>query len=106
MPYSVSIPKTRFIAAQHTGTALVRRKLDGELASGFRGRKITGFKEIHQLRPIDLVVIFRPMSLDPSFNQILDQAGPAPDPAAALQALLVVSPDGRIQFATARADLG
>lgn len=41
------------------------------------------------------------MSLDPSF----DQTEPAPDPAAALQALLVVSPDGRIQFATARADL-
>jgi hypothetical protein len=45
------------------------------------------------------------MSMDPSFNQILDQAGSAPDPAAALQALLVVSPDGRIQFATARANL-
>jgi DNA-binding CsgD family transcriptional regulator len=45
------------------------------------------------------------MSLDPSCDQILDQTDPAPDPAAALQALLVVSPDGRIQFATARADL-
>jgi DNA-binding CsgD family transcriptional regulator len=45
------------------------------------------------------------MSLDPSFNQILDQADPAPDAAAALQALLVVSPNGRIQFATARANL-
>ena len=45
------------------------------------------------------------MSMDPSFNQILDQADPAPDAAAALQALLVVSPDGRIQFATARANL-
>lgn len=45
------------------------------------------------------------MSLDPSFNQILDQTDPAPDSAAALQALLVVSPDGRIQFATARANL-
>ncbi len=45
------------------------------------------------------------MSLDPSFDRILDQTGPALDPAAALQALLVVSPDGRIQFATARADL-
>jgi DNA-binding CsgD family transcriptional regulator len=45
------------------------------------------------------------MSLDPSFNQILDQADSAPDAAAALQALLVVSPDGRIQFATARANL-
>jgi DNA-binding CsgD family transcriptional regulator len=44
------------------------------------------------------------MSLDPSFDQIRDQTDPAPDPAAALQALLVVSPDGRIQFATARAD--
>jgi len=41
----------------------------------------------------------------PSFNQILDQADPAPNAAAALQALLVVSPDGRIQFATARANL-
>jgi DNA-binding NarL/FixJ family response regulator len=40
------------------------------------------------------------MSLDPSSNQ----TDSAPDPAAA-QALLVVSPDGRIQFATARADL-
>ena len=46
------------------------------------------------------------MSLDPSFNQILDQADSAPDSAAAPQALLVVSPDGRIQFATARANLG
>jgi hypothetical protein len=45
------------------------------------------------------------MSLDPSFDQILDQTDPAPDPAAALQALLIVSPDGRIQFAPARADL-
>ena len=41
------------------------------------------------------------MSLDPSF----DQTDPAPNPAEALQALLVVSPAGRIQFATARADL-
>src|ERR1700730_2615435 len=41
------------------------------------------------------------MSLDPSF----DRTDSAPDSAAALQALLVVSPDGRIQFATARADL-
>jgi DNA-binding NarL/FixJ family response regulator len=45
------------------------------------------------------------MSMVPSFNQILDQSDPAPDAAAALQALLVVSPDGRIQFATARANL-
>ena len=45
------------------------------------------------------------MSLDPSFNRILDQTDAAPDPAAALQALLVVSPDGRIQFATTRANL-
>lgn len=45
------------------------------------------------------------MSLVPSFNQILDQTVPAPDAAAALQALLVVSPNGRIQFATTRADL-
>jgi DNA-binding CsgD family transcriptional regulator len=48
---------------------------------------------------------FRPMSMVPSFNQILDQTDPAPDAAAAFQALLVVSPDGRIQFATARANL-
>jgi hypothetical protein len=41
------------------------------------------------------------MSLDPSF----DQTDAAPDPAAALQALLIVSLDGRIQFATAQADL-
>jgi DNA-binding NarL/FixJ family response regulator len=45
------------------------------------------------------------MSMVPSFNQILDQTDPAPDAAAAHQALLVVSPDGRIQFATARANL-
>jgi DNA-binding NarL/FixJ family response regulator len=45
------------------------------------------------------------MSMDPSFNQILDRADSAPDSATALQALLVVSPDGRIQFATARANL-
>jgi DNA-binding CsgD family transcriptional regulator len=43
--------------------------------------------------------------MDPSFNQNLDQTDPAPDPAAAPQALMVVSPDGRIQFATARAKL-
>jgi DNA-binding CsgD family transcriptional regulator len=45
------------------------------------------------------------MSLDPSFDQIFDQTDSAPDPAAALRALLIVSPDGRIQFETARADL-
>ncbi|HEX7516789.1 MAG TPA: helix-turn-helix transcriptional regulator [Chthoniobacterales bacterium] len=45
------------------------------------------------------------MSLDPSSDQILDQTDSAPDSAAALQALLVVSQDGRIQFATSRADL-
>lgn len=45
------------------------------------------------------------MSMVPSFNQTLDQPDPAPDAAAALQALLVVTPDGRIQFATARANL-
>jgi DNA-binding CsgD family transcriptional regulator len=66
---------------------------------------ITGFKEIRQLRTADLVSNYRPMSMVPSFNQILDQPDPAPDAAAALQALLVVSPDGRIQFATARANL-
>lgn len=41
------------------------------------------------------------MSPDPSF----DQAKPTPDPAASPQALLVVSPNGRIQFATAQANL-
>ncbi|HEV2841045.1 MAG TPA: helix-turn-helix transcriptional regulator [Chthoniobacterales bacterium] len=41
------------------------------------------------------------MSLDPSLEQIESE----PDAAAPLQALLVVSSDGRIQFATARADL-
>jgi hypothetical protein len=40
------------------------------------------------------------MCLDPSF----DQTDPAPDPSAALQALLVVSLDERIQFATGRSD--
>jgi DNA-binding CsgD family transcriptional regulator len=45
------------------------------------------------------------MSLDPSFEQVLDQPDAASQPAGALQGLLVVSPDGRIQFATARADL-
>lgn len=40
------------------------------------------------------------MSPDPSFGQ----AEPAPDPAAPPQALLVVSPNGRIQFATAQAN--
>jgi DNA-binding CsgD family transcriptional regulator len=71
----------------------------------FRRRRITGFEEIRQLWAADLVFNFRPMSMVPSFNQILDQTDPAPDAAAALQALLVVSPDGRIQFATARANL-
>jgi len=41
------------------------------------------------------------MSLDPSF----DNTKSAPNPTASLQALLVVSPEGRIQFATAQADL-
>jgi DNA-binding CsgD family transcriptional regulator len=71
----------------------------------FRRQGITGFEEIRQLRAADLVFNFRPISMVPSFNQILDQTDPAPDAAAALQALLVVSPDGRIQFATARANL-
>ena len=62
-------------------------------------KKFTNFE-----RPISYLS-FRPMSMVPSFNQILDQSDPAPDAAAALQALLVVSPDGRIQFATARANL-
>ena len=34
-----------------------------------------------------------------------DQAEPAPEPAASPQALLVVLPNGRIQFATAQANL-
>lgn len=41
------------------------------------------------------------MSLDPS----LDQTDPAQKPVVPQKALLVVSPNGRIQFATARADL-
>jgi DNA-binding CsgD family transcriptional regulator len=41
------------------------------------------------------------MSLVPSFKQ----RDRAPDSAAVLQGLLIVSPDGRIQFATARAYL-
>jgi DNA-binding CsgD family transcriptional regulator len=41
------------------------------------------------------------MSLDPCF----DQSHAAQGSASALQAPLVVSPDGRIQFATVRADL-
>ena len=41
------------------------------------------------------------MSLAPSYAQILDQT----DAAAARRGLLVVSPDGRVQFATARAAL-
>jgi DNA-binding NarL/FixJ family response regulator len=41
------------------------------------------------------------MSLDPS----IDQTERGQDAAPGLRALLVVSPDGRIQFATARADL-
>jgi DNA-binding CsgD family transcriptional regulator len=41
------------------------------------------------------------MSLDPS----LDQTDSVHDSPATLQAFLVVSPEGRIQFATARADL-
>ena len=41
------------------------------------------------------------MSLDPS----LDQTDSVHDSPAPLQAFLVVSPEGRIQFATARADL-
>ena len=40
-----------------------------------------------------------------SLDSLIDQTSPAPIPAAALQALLVVSPDGRIQFATVRANL-
>jgi len=45
------------------------------------------------------------MSFDPSFVQTLNHTRPAQDAAPARQALLVVSPDGRIQFATARANL-
>jgi len=41
------------------------------------------------------------MSLNPSFGQ----SESASDPTAAFQALLIVSPGGQIQFATARANL-
>jgi DNA-binding CsgD family transcriptional regulator len=58
------------------------------------------FGEIRQLLTAVLVILFEPMSLDPSFHQTKFTS----NPAAAFQALLVASPDGRIQFATARAD--
>lgn len=45
------------------------------------------------------------MPPDRSVDQTLDRAEPAPNLAAPRQALLVVSPDGRIQFATAQAGL-
>jgi DNA-binding CsgD family transcriptional regulator len=45
------------------------------------------------------------MSLDPSLSQTLRESDSDRKSAAAGQALLVVSPAGRIQFATARADL-
>jgi DNA-binding CsgD family transcriptional regulator len=58
------------------------------------------FAKIHQLHLMNVVVACEPpMFPDPSF----DQAKPAPDPAASREALLVVSPDGRILFATAQA---
>jgi DNA-binding NarL/FixJ family response regulator len=44
------------------------------------------------------------MSLDPSYVQMFDQTD-ATSRTAAQPGLLVVSPDGRIQFATERADL-
>src|SRR5947207_15693194 len=40
-----------------------------------------------------------------SLDSLIDQTHPASVSAAAPQALLVVSPDGRIQFATVRANL-
>lgn len=45
------------------------------------------------------------MSLDPSLNQTLRERDSVRNSETTRQALLVVSPDGRIQFATARADL-
>lgn len=44
------------------------------------------------------------MSLDPSLSQTLRERDSVQNSEQALQALLVVSPEGRIQFATARAD--
>jgi DNA-binding CsgD family transcriptional regulator len=55
--------------------------------------------EISQLVHANLVILGRRMSLDPSINQT--GFGPASTP----QALLVVAPDGRVQFATAQARL-
>jgi DNA-binding CsgD family transcriptional regulator len=62
-------------------------------------------EEIRQLRSANLVALVRPMSLDPSFEQIFDQTDSAPNPAPAQRALLVVASDGRIQFATPQANL-
>ena len=45
------------------------------------------------------------MPSDPSVDQTLDRTESAPNPTAPQQALLIVSPDGRIQFATAQAEL-
>lgn len=53
--------------------------------------------EIRELSPGDLVTSSRLMSLNPSSNQT------APDLRPSLHALVVVAPDGRIQFATERA---
>lgn len=62
-----------------------------------RGRA-TIQKKIRELSPPDLVTSSRPMSLDPSAEQT------APDLRTPLHALVVVTPDGRIQFATERAN--
>lgn len=51
---------------------------------------------------MNIVVAFEPpMFPDPSFDQVRS----VPDPASSQEALLVVSADGRIQFATAQAHL-
>jgi DNA-binding CsgD family transcriptional regulator len=60
-------------------------------------KKMKICEEIRKLRLAETVIIFRPMSLDPSIKQASLQ------PLACLQALIVVAPDGRIQFATAQA---
>lgn len=63
-----------------------------------RGDEATIAKEIRELRFPDLVTSSRLMSLDPSENRT------AADFRAPLHALVVVAPDGRIQFATQRAN--
>lgn len=54
-------------------------------------------KEIHELCFVKVVISGRPMMLPRSLERTETQRSPSQ------QALLVVSPDGRIQFATARA---